>query len=88
LTAFDSDKPEYALPGARYREWLLAAVTPERPREHTFPVEPQKRTIRFPFGENASVEKPFGCLLVIGTTGNVVVNSWIRWREPSAKVLA
>jgi hypothetical protein len=51
-------------------------------------VEPQKRTIGFPFGEDSSFEKPLGSLLAMGTTGNVVVNRGIGWREPFAKVLS
>jgi hypothetical protein len=84
---FDRDKPEYALPGARYKRWASVTVALER-LEHTFSMEPQKRPIGLPFGEDTPTEKPFGCLLVIGTTGNVVVNRRIRRREPPAKVLA
>jgi hypothetical protein len=42
LMVFDSDKPEYALPGARYKRWALASVARERLGERTFSVEPQK----------------------------------------------
>jgi hypothetical protein len=85
---FDRDKPENALPGARYKGWLSAAIALEMSGERTFSVEPQKGTIEFPFGEDTSLEKPLGCLLAMGTTCNVVVNRGIRGREPFAKVLS
>jgi hypothetical protein len=85
---FDRDKPEHALPGARYKRWVSAAIALEMSEERTFSVEPQKRTIRFPFGEDTSLEKPLRSLLAMGTTCNVVVNRRIRRREPFAKVLS
>jgi hypothetical protein len=78
LTVFDGDKPEYALPGARYKRWLSAAIELEMSGEHTFSVKPQKWTTRFPFGEDTSLEKPLRSLLAMGTTCNVVVNRRIR----------
>jgi hypothetical protein len=88
LSVFDRDKPEYALPGARYKRWLSAAIALEMSGERTFSVKPQKRTIGFPFGEDTSLKKPLCCLLAMGTTCNVVVNRRIRGREPFAKVLS
>ncbi len=85
---FDRDKPEYALPGARYKRWPSATVAVERSGQRTLSVEPQKRPIGLPFGEHTPTEKPLGCFLVIGTTSNVVVNRRIRRREPIEKVLA
>jgi hypothetical protein len=32
-TVFGSDKPEYALPGARYKRWLSATVGPGKVRK-------------------------------------------------------
>jgi hypothetical protein len=85
---FDRDKPEYALPGARYKRWSSETVAVERSGQRTLSVEPQKRPIGLPFGEDTPTEKPLGCFLVIGTTGDVVVDRWIRRREPFEKVLA
>jgi hypothetical protein len=85
---FDRDKPEYAFPGTRYKRWVSVAIELEISEEHTFSVEPQKRTIRFPFGEDTSLEEPPCSLLAMGTTRNVVVNRRIRRREPFAKVLS
>jgi hypothetical protein len=88
LTGFEGDEPEYALPGARYRRWLSAAIALEMSGERTFSVEPQKGTIGFPFGEDTSLEKPLRCLLAMGAAGNVVVNRRIWRRDPFAKVLS
>ena len=88
LTVSDSDKPEYALPGARYKRWASASVALEMSGERTFSVEPQKRGIGLPFGEDTPTDKPLRCLLVIGITGNIVVDRRIRRREPFEKVLA
>jgi hypothetical protein len=85
---FDRDKPEYALPGARWKTWLSTAIALENLGELTFSVEPQKRTIGSPFVEDTSLEKPLRPLLPMGTTCNVVVRRRIRRREPFAKVLA
>jgi hypothetical protein len=85
---FDSDKPEYALPGARYNTWASAAVELERSGERTFSVKPQKRTSGFPFGEETPLEKPLGSSLVVSTTRDVVVSRRIRRREPFEKVLS
>jgi hypothetical protein len=85
---FEGDKPEYALPGARYKRWLSATIALEMSGERTFPVEPQKGAIGFPFGEDTSLEKPVRCLLAMGAAGNVVVNRRIRRREPFTKVLS
>jgi hypothetical protein len=85
---FDRDKPEYALPGARYKRWLSAAIALEMSGERTFSVEPQKRTIGSPFGEDTSLEKPLRSLLAMGTTRNIVVSRRIRRREPFAEVLS
>jgi hypothetical protein len=85
---FDNDRPEYALPGARYKRWVSAAIALEMSGERTFSMEPQKRTIGFPFGEDTSLEKPLRCLLAMGTTCDVVVNRRIRRREPFAKVVS
>jgi hypothetical protein len=84
---FDRDKPEYALPGARCKRWISAAIALEMSGERTFSVDPQKRTVGFPVGEDTSLEKPLCSLLAMGTTCNVVVNRRIRRREPFAKVL-
>jgi hypothetical protein len=85
---FDCDKPEYALPGARYKRWPSATVALERSKERTFSVEPQKRPIGLPFSEDTPTEKPLRCFPVIGTTGDVVVYRRILRREPTAEVLA
>jgi hypothetical protein len=87
LTVFDRDKPEYTLPGARYKRRSSAAVALKMSGKRTFSVEPQKRTIGFPFGEDTSLEKPLGFLLAMGTACNIVVHRRIRRREPFAKVL-
>ena len=84
----DRDKPEYALPRTRYKRWVSATIELEMSGERTFSVEPQKRTIRLPFGEDTSLEKPLGSLLAMGTTCNIVVSRRIRRREPSEKVLS
>jgi hypothetical protein len=85
---FDGDKPEYALPGARYKKWTSAAIKLERLGERTFSVKPQKRTSRLPSRESTALEKPLCCSLVVSTTRNVVVSRRIRWREPSEEVLS
>jgi hypothetical protein len=84
----DRDKPEYALPGARYKRWVSAAVGLEMSGKRTLSVEPQKRTIGYPFGEDTSLEKPLRSLLAMGTTCNVMVDRRIRRREPFAKVVS
>jgi hypothetical protein len=83
---FDIDKPEYALPGTRYKRWPLAAIELEMSGKRTFSVKPQKRTSGFPSGEDAALEKPLRHSLVVSTTRNVVVSRRIRRREPSEKV--
>jgi hypothetical protein len=85
---FDRDKPEYALPGARWKTWLSTTIAPEILEELTFSVEPQKRTIGSPFVEDTSLEKPLRSLLAMGTTCDVVVSRRIRRREPFAKALS
>jgi hypothetical protein len=87
LTLNDSDKPEYALPGARYKSWQSAATKLERSRRRTFSMNPQKRTSGFPFGEDTALEKPLRRSLVMSITRDVVVSRRIRRREPSDKVL-
>ena len=83
----DSDKPEYALPGARY-EVAISSRRARKVRKHTFSVKPQERTSGFPFGEDTTLEEPLSRSLVMSTTRNVVVSRRVRRREPSEKILS
>ena len=87
FVAFDSDKPEYSLPGACYKRWTSVAVKLDSAGERTFSVKPQKRSSGFPFRENTASDKPLCVYLVVGTTRNVVVTRRIRRREPSVNNL-
>lgn len=71
---FSNNGPEYTFAGARYKKgihrWLPSG---KEKKEHTFSVNPQKRTRGFPFLENAILEEPPRCPLVVNVTGHVVV---------------
>lgn len=60
--------PEPAIKGIH--RWLSSG---KEKKEHTFSVNPQKRTRGFPFLENATLEEPPRCPLVVNVTGHVVV---------------
>jgi hypothetical protein len=70
---FSNNGPEYTLAGARYERYPSVAAKWKREKEHTFSVNPQKRTRGLPFLENATLEKPPRCPLVVNVTGHVVV---------------
>jgi hypothetical protein len=54
----------------------------------TFSVDPEKRTCQLPVLEHAPLKEP-GCRsLVMGSTRNVMIRGWVRWRQPFAKVLS
>ena len=55
--------------------------------EHTFTVDPKKRTRRLPFLEGTALKEPRCRSFEMGTTGNVMVGGWVRWGEPLAKAL-
>jgi hypothetical protein len=55
----------------------------------TFPMNPQKRTLpgQFPFREGAASDKPHCRFGVARFTGKIMIFPWIRWREPTSKLV-
>ena len=72
----------------RLQDGSSAAVKLESSGRHTFSVNPQQRSSRFPFLEDTSFEKPFRISLMVSATGDVVVNRRIWRREPFVKLLS
>ena len=61
------------LPESAMKSNICGCRVGEREKEHTFSVNPQKRTGGLPFLENAALEEPLRCPLVVEVTGHVVV---------------
>ena len=61
------------LPEPAMKSRQSVAAKCERAEEHTFSVDPQKRTSGLPFLENAILEEPLRCPLVVSTTAHIVV---------------
>ncbi len=55
--------------------------------EHTFTVDPKKRTSGLPFLEGATLGEPRCCSFEMSTASNVMIGGWIRWGEPFALAL-
>ena len=70
---FSNNGPDYTFAGARYERYPSVAARWKREKEHTFSVNPQKRTRGLPFLENATLKEPPRCPLVVNVTGHVIV---------------
>jgi hypothetical protein len=65
----------------------ISGVCSGEEKEGTFSVDPQERRRHLPLFENATLEKPGSCSIVMGLACNIMICRGIRGREPVPQFL-